>query len=149
MAGVATAFGAAAQPITPEPAAATAIWTYFHQGLQYGITQKMAITNRTSGPSVTSKLVKIRDPDLFEGTDRSKLKVFKSQVRNKLRGNAAEFPDDSSQVSYAVSCLSGAAYAWAAPQADERGQWIWANITAFFASLDTAFNDTDQARTAE
>lgn len=109
----------------------------------------MAITNRTSGPSVTSKLVKIWDPDLFEGTDRSKLEVFKSQVRNKLRGNAAEFLDDSSQVSYAVSYLSGAAYAWAAPHADERGQWNWANITPFFTSLDTEFNDPDQAGTAE
>ena len=116
-AGVATAFGTLAQPIVPEPAAATVIWTYFHQGLQYGITQKMALASisgsasRTSGTPVTSKMVKIRDPDLFVGTDRSKLEVYKSQVRNKLRGNAAEFPDDSSQVSYAVSYLNGAAYA--------------------------------------
>ena len=152
-AGVATAFGTLAQPVVPEPAAATAISTYFHQVLQYGISQKMALAsmgaNRTPSAPVTSRVVNIRDPDLFKGTDRSKLEVYKSQVRNKLRGNAAEFLDESSQVSYAVFYLSGAAYAWAAPQTDEQGQWQWANIIAFFASLDTAFNDPDQARTVE
>ena len=71
--GVATSFGTVAQPIVPEPVAATAIWTYFHQGLQYGISQKMALTsmgaNHTPSAPVTSRVAKIRDPDLFEGTD--------------------------------------------------------------------------------
>ena len=155
-AGLATAFGTPTQPIIPKPAAATALWHYLNQGLQFGIQQKLALQPTVqpnpataTSTSVHQKVVKIRDPDLFEGTDRGKLEVYKSQVRNKIRGNASEFPNDASQVSYAVLYLTGAAYAWAAPQVDEQGQWRWTNLDRFLGSLDTAFNDPDQARAAE
>lgn len=157
-AGMSTALGTRMSYSASDPVTAAVLATYFNQGLQYGLQQRVAalqlqpVQPTPPAPTLQSqpKIVKIRDPDLFDGTNRAKLETFKSQVRNKVRGNSSEFPDAASQVSYAVSYLSGSAYDWAAPQVDRQGEgaWVWENLAAFFTALDTAFNDPDQARTA-
>ena len=154
-AGCTSALGTYVAPTSPEPTATPVLYAYFYQGFQHTLAQKLQHSPAThttvnqAPATVAPKTSKIRDPDLFDGTDRAKLNTYKSQTKNKILGNASEFPDEPTKVRYAVSYLSGAAYKWAEPQVNSTGTWIWGTLDEFFTTLDTAYNDPDQARTAE
>lgn len=71
--------------------------------------------NRT--PRVTT--AKARDPDVFHGTDSSKLRYFLLQCNLRFTDRPDEFPNDKSKVIFALSHLRGTALSWFEPALDK------------------------------
>ena len=128
-AGCISALGTYIAPTSSEPAATLVLHAYFYKGFQNTLALKLQYspashTTVNQAPATAApKTSKIRDPDLFDGTDRARLNTYKSQTRNKILGNASEFPNGPIKIKYTVSYLFGVAYKWAEPQVNSTGTW--------------------------
>lgn len=64
------------------------------------------------GPQAPKSTIKPRVPDVFDGSDSSKLDTFIFQCTMYISARSADFPDVESQVLFAVSYLKGNALDW-------------------------------------
>ena len=73
------------------------------------LANKIAKMPASSKPKST---IKPRTPDVFDGTDSSKLETFIFQCSMYMSARAADFPDDESRVTFALSYLKGNPLDW-------------------------------------
>jgi hypothetical protein len=70
-----------------------------------------AITSLSATPKPTSS-IKFRTPDLFDGSDPSKLDTFVFQCSMYIAAHSGDFLDQESRVSFALSYLQNVLLDW-------------------------------------
>ena len=60
----------------------------------------------------SSRSVKPRSPDIFDGSDPAKLETFIFQISMYISARSKDFPDSKSQVTFALSYLEGTSLEW-------------------------------------
>jgi hypothetical protein len=83
----------------------------------------------------------------FDGT-RSKFYGFVQHVNLFLQLHPSRYPDDSMQVAFIGSLLSGNALSWFAPFLEKHSP-VLQDIVLFEALFTAAFGDSDRERVAE
>ena len=63
-------------------------------------------------PNGSRSTIKPRSPDTFDGTDPAKLETFTFQISMYIAARSKDFPDDESQVTFAMSYLKGTPLEW-------------------------------------
>jgi hypothetical protein len=86
-------------------------------------------------------------PEKFNGT-RSKFRGFMQQVNLFLRLHPSRYPDDSMQVAFVGSLLSGRTFSWFAPFLEKHSP-VLQDMAQFEALFTAAFGDSDRERVAE
>jgi hypothetical protein len=86
-------------------------------------------------------------PEKFDGT-RSKFRSFVQQINLFLRLHLSRYPDDSMQVAFIGSLLSGNALSWFAPFLEKHSP-ILQDMAQFEALFIVAFGYSDRERVAE
>jgi hypothetical protein len=86
-------------------------------------------------------------PEKFDGTP-SKFCGFVQQVNLFLWLHPSRYPDDSMQVAFIGSLLSGNALSWFAPFLERRSPALQ-DMAQFEALFTAAFEDSDRERMAE
>jgi hypothetical protein len=62
---------------------------------------------RPAAPTSQSDKQKFPEPDKFDSTDRTKLKLFLGQLHTKFKGEKAKFSTQKHRILYTVSLLRG------------------------------------------
>jgi hypothetical protein len=104
---------------------------------------------RPAAPTSQSDKQKFPEPDKFDGTDRTKLKLFLGQLHTKFKGEKAKFSTQKHRILYAVSLLRGVPQEMAMNLYDEDDDdYPWAAYPQFKTWLEGAFGDPDPQGTA-
>lgn len=93
---------------------------------------------------VRRQRVKPREPDLYDGTDPSKLRAFLSQVKRVFSSSPQDFANDETKIMYAASYLQGTAFRWFEPNLaiDEADLPLCAYVwNAFEEELEATFGE--------
>jgi hypothetical protein len=85
----------------------------------------------------------------FDGKDPSKIRSWVSKLRIKFRSQERRFPTEQSQLRYAFSRLSDAAYDQVRSYLDEStGTIYFDTLNEFLDNIKAVYDDPDRARTA-
>ena len=95
-----------------------------------------------------SKAEKIAALDKYDST-QMKLRVWKTQLNMKFKGNAIKFPTNFEKILYACAYLRGRALDWAEPYINSKPGYIFQDLTEFYQRLEDAFGDPNPQATAE
>src|SRR6266481_8669959 len=88
--------------------------------------------------------VKLRDPDLFDGSDTRKLCTFILQCKLNFRDCSDLFQDDMTKVNYMLSYLKGTALDCFKPALLETPEPMWpSNFALFIEELEASFGSYD------
>ena len=109
------------------------------------LTQKLGTLSEPK-PKNTAKP---RNPDIFDGTDPSKLEIFVFQLVMYFSTRRSDFPDNSSRVTFALSYLKGNPLEWfqsqvtqALEEDNNMPDW-WENYSTFIKELRRLFGPRD------
>ena len=151
MAGMMTACGiptALQIPQTTTTTTAEACWTYYNQGVQYGITLPSLLPGNTTQPQQTPA-PRLHEPENFDGT-RTKFTKFMTKLALVFSSDPAQYSTDLAKISYAASYLSGSAADWFEPHLNKAtGQISFTTYEAFVRALKNAYDDPDARATAK
>ena len=101
----------------------------------------------SSASKGASKHQDMETPKKFSG-DKSKYRIFKSQLQNKLVGDKHKFTDEQHKMLFVTSLLDENAYKMVLPFID-KGVVDLACVDELWDVLDGAYEDPDKAGTAE
>jgi hypothetical protein len=107
----------------------------------------VAQTTHANVPAGSAKEPKFIMPKKFDGI-RSKFRGLVQQVNLFLRLHPSRYPDDSMQVAFIGSLLSGNAISWFVPFLEKRLP-ILQDMAQFEDLFTAAFGDSDRERVAE
>src|SRR6266481_9268034 len=94
--------------------------------------------------------VKLRDPDLFDGSDTQKLRTFILQSKLNFRNCSDLFQDDTTKVNYMLSYLKGTALDCFKPALLETPEPTWlSDFALFLEELEASFGSYDPVSEAE
>ena len=93
---------------------------------------------------------KVREPDVFDGSDTRKLRAFLVQCQLNFNSKPRAFRTDASKVNYAISYLKGTALDWFEPglMSDDPPDWI-SNYSEFTSELKRNFGPHNHEGDAE
>ena len=104
----------------------------------------------TPGPDPSNNNgVKSRQPDTFDGKDRSKLTPFLAQCRMVFLSKPRQYAEDKTKIIYAASYLTDIAAAWFEPYLSKDDDPIRLEWKEFESELRKMFGDPDEKKTAE
>jgi hypothetical protein len=114
-----------------------------------GMAQALSFVQTTHAnvPVGNAKEPKFIMPEKFDGT-RSKFCGFVQQVNLFLRLHPSCYPDDSMQVAFIGSLLSGNVFSWFAPFLEKHSP-VLQDMVQFEAFFIVAFGDSDRERVVE
>lgn len=97
-----------------------------------------------SASSSSDKAVKIRDPEVFDGTDPQLLESFLSQCDLVYLTRPKQFTDDRKRIFYVISFLKGAAFDWFDPRVGSaQNSLVYNDWNTFETELRTNFGPVD------
>ena len=74
-----------------------------------------SLSNQVNNPPLRPVHTKVKEPDVFDGSDLRKLKVFIVSLQLNFNDRPDAFCADTAKVNYAISVLSGVALDWFEP----------------------------------
>ena len=113
------------------------------------LTQLLNSLNR---PMTTESKARVREPEVYDGTDQAKLRTFFLQCFINFRDRPSAFRTGSAKIQYAISYLSGSALQYFEPAilGEVSPEPIWlSNWDAFKDELQMNFGPYDNAAQAE
>lgn len=109
--------------------------------------------SRPPGEDNESSGFKPREPEKFNGSDRSKLPDYLAQCRIMFASRPSKFPDDRSKIMFTGSYLSGAAFTWFQNQFlrgdDSEPEEYMDDFSLFVKELESLFGEPDRQHRAE
>lgn len=86
-------------------------------------------------------------PPEYDGKNRTYCSTFISHLNLYIKGNPAEFPDDTSKVTFAASYLRDAAFRWFEPHLLQEHSQLLYDYNLFLEELERNIGDPDKGRT--
>jgi hypothetical protein len=107
--------------------------------------------NNSNNNAAREKEPEVNDPVSFDGSDKTKLRTFLSQVSLVFLTRPARYNTERKKVLFAASYLSGPASAWFVPFSDvTKPSPLWLdNYVLFTEELQRLFGDPNYIATAE
>ena len=87
-----------------------------------------------SAPKKNSEWTKVREPDVFDGSDTHKLQPFLVQCTLNFKNHPDAFSTDSAKVTFALSYLKGTVLDWLEPLLTSGLNLAWLNDYSNFIS---------------
>ena len=136
-------------PQVQTTAAESALWAYYNQGFQHGLTLPPLTQGPGPGAAPSSRVPKLNEPDNFDGT-RSKFTKFTTRLTLVFSSDPTRYSNDAAKIAYAASFLTGNAADWFEPHLNKTtGTIDFASYEAFSTALRNAYDDPDAYATAE
>jgi len=150
-AGLLTACGRPTEfrfPTVNTPAAQVALWDYYQQVFNHGLTLSSLIDN--GAPNVpTPRAHKINEPESFDGT-HSKFSKFMTRLALVFSSDSTRYATDAAKIAYAASFLTGSAADWFQPYLKKTsGATDFGSYREFTVALKNAYDDPDAQATAQ
>ena len=117
-------------------------------GLQFlntlqAISNNLANLNQLAPPK--AKKIKVRDPDIFDGTDPKKIQDFLVSCNLHFQDHPNLFADDEKKILFVLSFLKGATISWFGPglmDPNNAAHWMW-DFDTFILELESNFGPHD------
>jgi len=129
-------------------AAQAALWDYYHQGFNHGLTLSSLIDN--GSPKVPAlRAPRINEPESFDGT-RSKFSKFMTRLALVFSSDSTRYATDAAKIAYAASFLTGSAADWFEPHLNKSsGAMDFGSHGEFAVALKNAYDNPDARATAQ
>jgi len=135
-------------PTVNTPAAQAALWDYYQQGFNHGLTLSSLIDN--GSPNVPApRAPRINKPESFDGT-RSKFSKFMTRLALVFSSDSTRYATDAAKIAYAASFLTGTAADWFEPHLNKNsGATDFGSYGEFAVTLKNAYDNSDAQATAQ
>ena len=96
----------------------------------------------------STKVIEIRDPEVFDGKDLTKFSGWLLQVKSKMRANAIFMPTEELRMAFVTSLLTDDALAQLEPRLLDGSTKPFANAAEMLQTLESAFGDPNRKQKA-
>jgi hypothetical protein len=107
------------------------------------------LRQRSETPQEGRRIIRLPDPPMFSGQlAETSFDDWLVQIKNKIRGNADQYPSEELKIIYIASRLEGNALLLVTPRLDEDNVHIYQTLRDIYEYLKELYADPNKARNA-
>jgi hypothetical protein len=107
------------------------------------------LRQRSETPQEGRRIIRLPDPPMFSGQlAETSFDDWLVQIKNKIRGNADQYPSEELKIIYVASRLEGNALSLVTPRLDEDNIHAYQTIKDIYEHLKELYADPNKARNA-
>jgi len=135
-------------PTVNTSAAQAALWDYYQQGFNHGLTLSFLIDN--GSPNVPApRAPRINEPESFDGTC-SKFSKFMTRLVLVFFSDWTRYTSNAAKIAYTASFLTGSAADWFEPHLNKNSSTTnFSSYGEFTVTLKNAYDDPDARAIAQ